>query len=41
MLGTKHTNLTLITLTRYDHMVDVVKLHAVYFFISCYLGALL
>ena len=41
MLGTKHTNLTLITLTTYDHMVNVVKLHAVYLFISCYLGALL
>ena len=41
MLGTKHTNLTLITLTGYDHMVHVVELHAVYLFISCYLGALL
>ena len=41
MLGTKHTNLTLIMLTGYDHMVDVVGLHAVYLFISCYLGALL
>ena len=41
MLGTKHTNLTLITLTRYNHVVNVVKLHAVNLFISCYLGALL
>ena len=41
MLGTKHTNLTLIMLTGYDHMVDVVELHAVYLFISCYLDALL
>ena len=29
MLGTKHTNLTVITLMRYnDHMVGVVRLHA-------------
>ena len=33
-LGTKHTNLTLITLTIYDHMVNVVELHASYLFIS-------
>ena len=41
MLGTKHTNLTLIMLTGYDSMVNVVELHAVYLFISCYLGVLL
>ena len=41
MLGMKHTNLTLITLTGYDHMVNVLELHAVYLFISCNLGALL
>ena len=39
MLGTKHANLTLITLTGCNHMVNVVELHAV--FISCNLGALL
>ena len=38
MLGTKYTNLTV---TEYDHMVNVVELHAVYLFISYYLGALL
>ena len=36
-----YTNLPLIMLTGYDHMVGVVKLHEVYLFISCYLGALL
>ena len=41
MLGTKNTNLTVITLTEYDHMVNVTELHAVYLFISCYLGMLL
>ena len=41
MLGTKHMSLTLIMLTGYDHMVDVVTLYADYLFISCYLGALL
>ena len=45
MLGTKHTNLTLITLTGYDHMVNVVKLHAVYFLLAvifvCYCKCLL
>ena len=41
MLGTKHTNLTLITLIIYDHVVNVVELHASYLFISCYLSALL
>ena len=41
MLGTKHTNLTVITLTEYDHMVNVAELHAIYLFISCYLGMLL
>ena len=40
-LRTKHTNLTVIMLTGYDHMVDVVKLHAIYLFMSCYLGTLL
>ena len=34
LLRTKHTNLTIITLTRYDHVVNVVKLHADYLFIS-------
>ena len=41
MLETKHTNLTVITLTEYDHMVNVAELHAIYLFISCHLGALL
>ena len=41
MLGTKYTNLTVITLTKYDHMVNVAELHAIYSFISCYLGTLL
>ena len=41
MLGTKHTNLTVITLTEYEYMVNVVELHAIYLFISCYLGTLL
>ena len=26
MLGTKHTNLTVITLTEYDHIVNVAEL---------------
>ena len=30
MLGTKHTNLTLITLIGYYDMVNVIELHAVY-----------
>ena len=30
MLGTKHTNLTVITLTEYDHMVNVAEFHAIY-----------
>ena len=41
MLGTKQTNLTVITLTEYDHMVNVAELHVIYLFISCYLGVLL
>ena len=41
MQETKHTNLTVITLTEYDHMVNVAELHAIYLFINCYLGALL
>ena len=41
MLRTEHTNLTIIMLTGYDHMVDVVELHATCLFISCYLGALM
>ena len=41
MLATKHTNLTVIMRIEYDHMVNVVKLQAVYLFISCYLGVLL
>ena len=30
MLETKYTNLTVITLARYNHVVDVVKLYLVY-----------
>ena len=41
MLRTEHANLTIITLTGYDYMVDVVKLHAIYLLINCYLDALL